>query len=191
MNQFGVGKLSGVWPSLVGHVLWEHGVGGSNPLIPKKRRCFMIYILVLLSLALIIISLYSRRGDKEGTITLSVVCAVVFALATLCPYFESYGSMIRMMEDKATIEQHQQALKYYVNKGSRNFDDSTRQFPITDLKYQNYQSKVAELTVNLRDAISKYNSKMAGKKRMKKSPIFNWIIVMPDDTTELKMADYL
>ncbi len=29
-----VSRMTGVWRSLVAHLLWEQGVGGSNPLTP-------------------------------------------------------------------------------------------------------------------------------------------------------------
>ena len=34
-------NLNGAWRSLVAHLLWEQGVGGSNPLAPTKFRRFI------------------------------------------------------------------------------------------------------------------------------------------------------
>ena len=34
-----IGRAVGAWRSLVAHLLWEQGVGGSNPLAPTIGQC--------------------------------------------------------------------------------------------------------------------------------------------------------
>ena len=36
-------NLNGAWRSLVAHLLWEQGVGGSNPLAPTKSSILMFF----------------------------------------------------------------------------------------------------------------------------------------------------
>jgi hypothetical protein len=43
VNLAGAGRVvcpraNGIWPNLVGHLLWEQAVAGSNPAVPTQRK---------------------------------------------------------------------------------------------------------------------------------------------------------
>ncbi len=43
-DKYKILNLNGAWRSLVAHLLWEQGVGGSNPLAPTKFSIMMFFL---------------------------------------------------------------------------------------------------------------------------------------------------
>ena len=61
-------NLNGAWRSLVAHLLWEQGVGGSNPLAPTKSSILMF------SLAGVVNSPCNVRANPHHEFTWGKVC---------------------------------------------------------------------------------------------------------------------
>jgi len=124
-------------------------------------------------------SITDRERDKKGFavgwgVTLTIFVALVWGASV-------WGSYNSYLNDRAffsaTKEQYRSALTVY--KDHATIDIKAAAF--TDFKYQGYQQHVADFIITLRKKVTKYNKSIVTKRVMKVNPLFNWMIVAPDD----------
>ena len=157
----------------------------------------MGFILLLFLIAAIIVALTIWAEDKaekkasEG-IFAAIICGIVGTIFMSIIWGASYSNHLRLLKDLATVEQYEQTVKLYAEKGVEKFrTNSTYSSEITDLKYQSYQVQVGRMIISLRDKIIEYNRNLVSKAVMKTSWFWSWCIIMPKGVKLLKMADYL
>lgn len=157
----------------------------------------MGFVLVLIILSVLITWVtYSATIDedkkKNEAKCSAVVCGVMGLVIMVVIWLCSYVSYVGMEQDFATIEQYESSVQLYAEKGVAEFKPG-KGMPseFTDLKYQNYQTQIGQMIVDLRNKIRWYNEALVGKQIMKRSWFWSWCIIMPDNAKVLKMKDYL
>lgn len=149
----------------------------------------MFYVLCVLTiLAIIIYSIVASNSTKADKIC-GTICTLVIGIGALiiAPLIGSYISLAKMNGQKLKAKQYQQILTFYSAKGATGFSGVPTENVITDLKFQNYQSKLAEMAIDLRDLVSSYNQTLAEKLTWKKTLWFRWMIFVPEDQTPLEL----
>ena len=128
-------------------------------------------------------SFIDRDGDDWG-IPLLVVCVVLASMILIGSYGKSYSTYVdaRKFQD-AVVEQYKSSVTIYTNlSGSPLLQNS-----LTDLKYQHYQGSIKDLIVDIRNKVAAYNEVVVGKRILKKSPFFSWLIYDPGDLQIIRL----
>jgi len=128
----------------------------------------------------------SRKSARANTISFAILGAVLI----LVIMGVSYTNYIRMAKAYAVIEQYKTTITYYSKKGVAEFK-TLPGAEFTDLKYNNYQQQLGEMTRELRDKIVEYNGLYAGKLVLKDSWVFSALITLPEGTERIVMNDIL
>jgi ABC-type transport system involved in multi-copper enzyme maturation permease subunit len=149
-------------------------------------------ILTFLVISFLIAYLFKLSEDDIGMgIVAFIICAIISSIILLIISGVSYGNYIGLKQDLATIEQYEQEVKLYTEKGVVEFDKAKISGKaLTDLKYQSYQKELSEKLHYLRSKIVNYNNTLISKKLLNSNWYFNWLIIAPDDDMiVLKMSD--
>ncbi len=147
----------------------------------------MIIVLISLLIVIIIVAVAGYNDSTSsktlkkwigyGCLWLSITSA---CLVFMC--WSSYNTYLRARTFySATVEQYASAVEIYGDKAVIDIKAAAW----TDLKYQGYQTNIATFIKNLRGEIINYNTLIIGKRIMKASSIFNWLIVAPDDDMKI------
>ncbi len=157
----------------------------------------MGFVLLLIFIVLFIGAVAFIASDKENWATNCSLCmlisAIICSLLLAVIWGVSWSTYSGLQKRAAIIEQYQHTINVYADKGVAEFRaNSGTSSEFTDLKYQNYQVKLARMIVDLRSQIVKYNNTLVGKRVSKVNWFWNWcIIAAPEDFKVLKMADYI
>ena len=150
---------------------------------------------ILLIIGCCIVSILSYYGNDRDIIYAKIGFIISFIIGitlTCIIYSASYGTYIEMRKKLATIEQYKEAIDLYAEKGIEEFKISqATSMPITDMKYQNYQSKMGQMIIDLRTVIVEYNTILSGKRTMKNNILWNWIIICPNDLVPVQISNYI
>jgi len=153
----------------------------------------MGFILLLLLICLGISLLCYAVNDRDiGAATAGFLVPAICSMILMAfVWGNSYDNTVVMQERLNTIEQYAQTVKSYAKRGVAEFK-TTGTGEITDLKYQNYQTQIGEMIVDLRDQIKYYNTRLIGKNIMSASWFWSWCIIpAPEGSVVLKMSDYV
>jgi hypothetical protein len=154
----------------------------------------MLAFIILLSICICIsiISYYGNNGDTDCAVAGFIIPFIISTIICGLILIKSYNGYIKLKTTIATIEQYQEAIDLYSEKGIEEFYmKNHKPVSITDLKYQNYQSKMGQMITDLRDVIITYNKILTTKKILKNNIFINWLIILPDDLNFIKMSEHI
>lgn len=137
-----------------------------------------------------LIALTDKSWEEKGVrlkmgVGWGIGFAILWTIVVINIIYCSYDSYLdqRAFYD-ATVEQYATAITMYEDKAVIDVESAAW----TDLKYQGYQDNVAQLILDLRRNIVKYNELFVKKNKMHANPFFSWIIIgMDDDMKLIKM----
>lgn len=153
----------------------------------------MGFIALLLFISLGIAYIIYLTGYKriETTLWAFIICIIFCFVILFGILAESFSSTVKMQYKLVNIEQFSQTIKSYTEYGIVEFQNN-KTGEITDLKYQNYQTQIGKMIIDLRDQITQYNAKLIGKEVMNKHWFWSvCIIPPPKDSVILNMSDYI
>lgn len=81
----------------------------------------------------------------------------------------------------ATVEQYATSVEMYEDKAVIDIGSAAW----TDFKYKGYQENVAGFIKDLRGEIVAYNTMIISKRVMDANPLFNWLVIAPDDDMKI------
>lgn len=149
----------------------------------------MVIVLVSFAVMTVLVSLYWICGDNNGfrkglrkgygyiiTWNCIVLAGVLFLVGT--SYFSYLGARTFY---SATVEQYASAVEIYNDKAVIDIEAAAW----TDLKYQGYQKNIADFIKDLRNSIISYNDTIISKQVMDANPLFNWLVIGPDDDMKI------
>ncbi len=125
------------------------------------------------------------RTGRNWFIT-SVVVAAIIVTSILGA---SYGSVVTMRKKLVTIEQYVSSISLYKREGLIE-TNRVKSSELTDMKYNQYQDKLGQMIMDLRNHIIEYNDTWAGKKTLKDNLFTNWFVIFPEDLKQLNLYDY-
>ena len=150
-----------------------------------------IFLLLFICVVIALISYWGCDGELDAGAVGFIVSAVISTLIMFIVWGDSYSGYLDMEKRVNVIEQYAQTVRTYAKRGVAEFQ-TTGGREITDLKYQNYQTQIGEMIIDLRDQISEYNQELIGKRIMKNSWFWSWCIVSaPEASVVLKMSNYI
>lgn len=133
-------------------------------------------------------------NEKIGGARVAIIISILW-LFIACSWIRlySYDSYVSMKKTAASIEQYVSTIKIYQEYGlSGSTDTSGNLTATTDFKYQNYQTKMAEMIEDLRFEVVWFNNKLVGKKTMCSSFMWKGLIYpAPDSMVPYDMNDVL
>lgn len=156
----------------------------------------MGFVFLLLLIILAIIAITSLDSDSKGRLINCSICGLVSTVVALMLlaiiWGGSWSTYVGLQGRAVTIEQYRHTIEIYADKGVAEFKiNSSINSEFTDLKYQNYQTKLANMITELRWQVVKYNRVLVGKRVSKANWFWSWCIVAaPDDFKVIKMEDY-
>jgi len=122
----------------------------------------------------------SLKECKAAIFVVPFVMILIWATFYIIVMSISYSSYL---EDRAYIDgliaQYRGAVEMFENKATVKLSEISNE-ALTDFKYSGFQQKIAELIVDLRKGISKYNKSIVQKRTMKNNFFLSWYIVQPD-----------
>lgn len=154
----------------------------------------MGFILLLLFICLCISLLCYLVNDRDLGAGLAgfLVPGIISTILMLAIWGNSYDNTVVMQERLNTIEQYAQTVKSYAKRGVAEFKNGGGSGELTDLKYQNYQTQIGEMIVDLRNQVKFYNTRLIGKNVMSANWFWSWCIIpAPENSVVLKMSDYI
>jgi hypothetical protein len=148
---------------------------------------FLLFICAVIGL-IVFICESDFSSAIVGFLIPGIICSILMAFV----WGNSYDNYVIMQERLSNINQYAQTIRSYAKLGVAEFKTgSANGTELTDLKYQNYQAQIGKMITDLRDQITKYNTRLIGKNVMKKSWVWNWCIVSaPEGSVILQMSDY-
>jgi len=148
-----------------------------------------ILFLLLICLAIGFIAFLCEGNDFTAATVGFLIPGVIGSIIMAFVWGNSYDNYVVMQERLSNINQYAQTIKSYSKLGVAEFKAGSE---ITDLKYQNYQTQIGKMITDLRDQITRYNTRLIGKNVMKKSWMWNWCIIpAPEGSVILEMSDYV
>lgn len=114
-----------------------------------------------------------RTGITIGSLAICIFLLIISVSYT--SYLEA-----RSFWDSTSF-QFRDSIEIYGDKAAIKVTDSA----FTDFKYNGYQENIASFIKDLRTYIVWYNTILIQKRLMKKSLMFNWLIVGPDDDMKI------
>lgn len=156
----------------------------------------MGFILLLILLTVIISAFtYIVCDDSDRStyaITAAFICTMIFGIIVLATWGASYSTHIGLKQRLVTIEQYKETINLYAEKGVAEFQSpGGSSTELTDLKYNNYQNKMAYMITDLRYEIVKYNENLISKKVLKASWFWNWCVFLDEDLKTIQMVDQM
>lgn len=151
----------------------------------------MGFILTLLIISALVAIFIWRMEDAECGIIAFVVCFAISSVIMAFVWGSSYYTYVDLFERKAAHENCIQTIAKYVDKATPSFGKlpnvSVSGRELTDFKFQNYQTSLAELLKDARYNAMKYNASLAGKKVMAKSWYFGACIITDDSLEPIQL----
>ena len=155
---------------------------------------FILTLLVIASFISIIVYFDHNRDDHierqkacSNTLWTFIICTVIAAIVCGFIYGASYANYVNMKKKEATIEQYVHTVKLYSGYGAGGFmlEKMLAGGELTDLKYQNYQTEMAQILRSARNSVREYNETLIGKAQFKDSLYWGTLIYLPahEDTT--------
>jgi hypothetical protein len=148
-----------------------------------------ITIIIIVTLIFYVCSLH----NKTYALVAAVVSTALFTTLSGLIVGISFSSYADLKTQRATIEQYVTSIKLYSDMGVKEFANSgTARNEITDLKYHEYQSRMARFISSLRYEITYYNEVLVSKRVYNECFFFGALIIAPpEDFKELKMSDLI
>jgi len=140
----------------------------------------ILFILIIITIGIFQFAKAVSDHDRSNACANTIGFAIVGAVIIFVIIGVSYGNYIRMVKTLVVIEQYKTTITYYSKKGVAEFK-TLPGAEFTDLKYNNYQQQLGEMTRELRDKIVEYNGLYAGKLALKGNWVFSWLITLPDN----------
>lgn len=146
----------------------------------------LVFFLISLVIGIIVFcfSKYDSENEhgkviKHTSIGVIIAVFILGSLSTAIVVTDSYSSYLenRAFYD-ATIEQYRGAVKMYEDYAVIDMGKTGEAF--TDFKYQGYQKEIANMIINLKRRIVRYNRSFILKKVKNAHWFFNWYIVAND-----------
>jgi len=156
----------------------------------------MIIILFFIAITLIVSTIVYAATEKSfDKLSNALACLIVmtgsFTIVTIFILAGSYQSYIDLHKMRSTFAPRLEIINAYAEKATGEFLTLEGK-EITDLKYQHYQTTLGEMMTDFRRAVTYYNENLVGKRIMKESPFFSWLIVAPDpDMKEVSVVELL
>ena len=126
-----------------------------------------------------------NNRHKKYLASMFLCFTLVFFIPLPLILLASWDSYLDLHVWRATHDTNIAALTTYTDRATP-FVFSTAQSSvsgkeITDVKYNEYQTSLKELVVQIRNITNRYNSKLASKRVAKNSFMFNVLIIAPDE----------
>jgi hypothetical protein len=125
---------------------------------------------------------YVGAPSISGFIISTAICCTVTFITVFC----SYLYYIYLKQLSVEIKQDAKAIELYAEKANKEFERAGKTaVALTDIKYNNYQTKMAEMILSLAYTVNRYNGVLISKRELSSNWIFSWLIIAPDDNMKI------
>ena len=116
--------------------------------------------------------------------------AIIYGVVAIASLMGSYNSYLntRAYYDNI-IAQYKGAITLYKDEAVALDMEKAVKHTLTDLRFQGYQEKMGDFVLDLRKAVTRYNSTIIKKRLIKKNFFYGWYIIPPDD--DMKTIDII
>ena len=129
-------------------------------------------------------------NSYDGFLVGFLVPIICSALICIIIWSVSYDNYVDMLKVPALIEQKVTAINAYRQVGIKSFNEANSS--LTDTKFSNYQTEMANMINDLRKLVETYNKLYVGKTAYKANALYSWFIFSPPKNSKpLLLINYL
>ena len=134
-----------------------------------------------------------RESIKKSAFAAGVIIVValsIYSMFAIVFIINSYDSYLdtRAYYDNL-IAQYKGAITLYEDKAVALDMEKAVKHALTDLRFQGYQEKMGDFVLDLRKAVTRYNSTIIRKRVLDKNFFYGWYVTPPDD--DMKTIDIM